>query len=152
MDFLNKGLTQVGDVFRSLTPGARIVAALLVGVIVVGVGYLVQQRAAGPDEFLMAGQQFTPTELNAMEAAFGKATLSGGEVDGGRIRVPRGQRGAFMGALADGGALPADFGSHLNKAYDHGSVFAGKAEREGRLKIAIQEELAMIIRNMRGVE
>ena len=101
---------------------------------------------------LMAGQQFSPAELNAMEAAFGKANLSGWTIDGGRIRIPSGQRGAFMGALADSPALPSEFGSHLRKALDQGGLFVSRKEREERLKIATQEELADILRNMKGIE
>src|SRR5688572_28449679 len=112
MDFLNKGMLQVAELFRSMTPAARIVAGLLLAIVVISLAFLVRQQAAGPDELLMAGQQFAPAELNAMEAAFGKANLAGWEIDGGRIRIPSGQRGAFMGALADAGALPSEFGSH----------------------------------------
>jgi flagellar M-ring protein FliF len=152
MDFLNKGLSQVAELFRSMTPGARIVAGLLLAVVVISLAFLVRQQAAGPDEMLMAGQQFAPAELNAMEAAFGKANLTGWQIDGGRIRIPSGQRGAFMGALADGGALPNEFGSHLRKALDQGGLFVSRKEREERLKIATQQELAEILRNMKGIE
>jgi flagellar M-ring protein FliF len=152
MDFLNKGMSQIGELFRSMTPGARIVAGLLALVVVVSLAFLVQRQAAGPDEHLMAGQEFSPSELNAMEAAFGKANLSGWVIDGGRIRIPSGQRGAFMGALADAGALPSEFNSHLRKALDQGGLFVSRKEREERLKIATQEELAMILRNMKGIE
>src|SRR5262245_41328635 len=152
MDFLNKGLSQVSELFRSMTPGARIVAGLLTTVVVVSLAFLVQRQAAGPDELLMAGQQFSPSELNAMEAAFGKANLSSWEIEGGRIRIPSGQRGAFMGALADAGALPSEFNSHLRKALDQGGLFVSRKEREERLKIAMQDELGMILRNMKGIE
>ncbi len=44
MDFLNKALAQFSDLFRSMTPGGRITAGLLLVVAVVSVGYLFQHR------------------------------------------------------------------------------------------------------------
>ena len=42
MDFLNKAIAQLSDLFRSMTPGARITAGLLLAVVVVSMGYLFQ--------------------------------------------------------------------------------------------------------------
>jgi flagellar M-ring protein FliF len=152
MDFLNKAITQVSDLFRSMTPGARISAGLLLGVLVVSLIWLVGQKANGPDDYLLGGQHFTAGEVNSMEQAFGKAGLDGYTVEGNRIRVPRGQRAAFMGAIADAGALPSDFGSALRKTLTDAGPFITGKERDERLKIALQEELALWIRSMPGIE
>jgi hypothetical protein len=65
MDFLNKAMAQAGELFRSLTPGARIVAALLLGVIVVSLLYLFQYRTTSADEFLLGGRVFSQAEIVA---------------------------------------------------------------------------------------
>ncbi|RIK78978.1 MAG: hypothetical protein DCC68_14085 [Planctomycetota bacterium] len=152
MDFLNKALAQVADLFRSMTPGARITAGLLLGVLIVSLVWLVGQEAGGPDDYLLGGQHFSAGEVNAMEQAFGKAGLDGYTIEGNRIRVPRGQRAAFMGAIADAGALPADFGAALRKTLTEAGPFITAREREERLKVALQEELALWIRSMPGID
>ena len=48
MDFLNKSIAQVSELFRSMTPGARLTAGLLLAVVVVSMGYLFRQGTAGP--------------------------------------------------------------------------------------------------------
>ena len=53
--------------------------------------------------------------MKAMESAFGKAHLEGYVIEGSKIRVPRGQKAAYMGALADAKALPKNFGSYLHE-------------------------------------
>ena len=49
MDFLNKAFAQVADLFRSMTPGARLTAGLLLVVVVVSVGYLFTHEMSGPE-------------------------------------------------------------------------------------------------------
>ena len=49
-------------------------------------------------------------------AAFSKAHLEGYVIEGSKIRVPHGQQAAYMGALADAKALPANFGSYFTHA------------------------------------
>ena len=45
MDFLNKAIAQLSELFRSMTPGARITAGLLLAVVVISVAVIV--AAAG---------------------------------------------------------------------------------------------------------
>ena len=47
MDFLNKAFAQFNDLFRSMSPGSRITAGLLLVVAVVSVGYLFQSEVGG---------------------------------------------------------------------------------------------------------
>ncbi|MCA9245974.1 MAG: hypothetical protein KDA42_02635 [Planctomycetales bacterium] len=152
MDFLTPFVTQARDLFRSMTPGARVTTGLLLAVLAVSVAYLFQSQTSGPDAFLMGGEPFSASQLPAMEAAFSKANLTDYEVEGNRIRVPRGQQASYMGALADAGALPANFGSYLAKALDDDDVFASNQQRATRLNIAKQNELALILRSMQGIE
>ncbi len=152
MDFLNRAVTQLADLFKSLSPGARITSALLLVVVVVSLAYLFQSHTAGPDAFLMGGEPFASSQLPAMEAAFAKAALSSYQIDGNRIRVPRGQQSLYMGALADDGALPPEFGKYLEKALASGSVFETRAKQQEMLRAAKQNELQLILNRMKGVE
>ena len=152
MDFLNKSSAQLKDLFGSMTPGARITAALLLAIVVISLGYLVTHQASGADGYLMGGEVFPPRDLPAMEAAFAKAQLGGYEIEGGRIRVPRGQRHVYMAALAEEGALPHNFGDILQRAMDGGSVFEDKHRRQERIKIATERELSLTISAMSSID
>lgn len=151
MDFLNKTFAQVKDLFQSMTPGARITAGLLLAVVVISLGYLFTHPVSGADVYLMGAESFAPAELNAMEAAFGKAGLDSYDLEGTKVLIPRGQKALYMAALADGNALPAQFSKFLDDALQ-GSPFEGKHQREQRIKIAKQKELSLIIRSMEGIE
>jgi flagellar M-ring protein FliF len=152
MDFLNHAYAQVADLFRSMTPGARLTAGLLLIVVVVSVGYLFTNQISGPSADLMHGLPVSANALPAMEAAFAKANLKGYEVRGTQIYVPRGQEATYMAALAEAKALPPDFGSALRDAINTGNVFDSAKQREERIKIAIQAELGLIISSMSGIE
>jgi flagellar M-ring protein FliF len=57
-----------------------------------------------------------------------------------------------MAALADAGAMPTHFGSHLDAAVSKPSPFTSKTQQEAMLKNALQKELTSIIGQMQGVE
>ncbi|HET6882626.1 MAG TPA: hypothetical protein VFI31_20835 [Pirellulales bacterium] len=152
MDFLNRAFAQLSELFRSMTPAARITTGLLLVLVVTSLGYLFNHQVSGGDGFLLEGQPFSQAELQAMQAAFGQAGLGGFEIDGGRIRVPRALKAKYMAALADADAMPAQFGSHLDAAVNKPSPFTSKAQQEAMLKNAKQKELAAIIRWMNGIE
>ncbi len=152
MDFLNKGFAQVSDLFGSMTPGTRITTALLLVVVVVSMGYLFHYQVSGPDLFLMGGVNLPPSHIPAMEAAFATAGLNSYEIEGTRIRIPRNQRAAYMGALADANAMPPEWGNALENTIAQEGVFISQDQRQDRLRIAKQKELGLIIRSMQGIE
>lgn len=152
MDFLNQALSQIRELFRSMTPGARIVTGLLLVVVIISIGWLFQGQVSGPDAYLMGGEPFSASDLPAMEAAFSQAKLTNYKIEGNRVKIPAGQQAAYMGALADAGALPPNFGSYLEKAMAADSPFLGAKDKAERMKIAKQNELALILRSMQGIE
>lgn len=152
MDALNNAYNQVADLFRSMTPGARITAGLLLAVVVASLAILFGRPMAGADTYLLGGAAFSSSELSAMEAAFGKAGLNQYTIEANRVRVPRGSQAAYLGALADAGAMPLHFGEILTKAASEGGAFVSKQQRDEIIKIARQRELALIVRSMRGIE
>jgi len=152
MDFLNRAYLQVADLFRSMTPAARVTAGLLLAAVVVGLAFLFNSRVSGGDAYLLSGHHFSPSEIDAMEAAFGTAGLSDYEIEGSRIRVPRSAKAKYMAALADAGAMPAHFGSHLSDAINKPTPFTSKHQQESLEKQALARELSMIVGSMRGIE
>lgn len=150
MDFLNRGYAQVAELFRSLTPGARLTAGLLLGVIVVSLAFLFRFSSSTPDSYLVV-QGRTPDELARMQAAFDAAKLTGSQIDGGRIRVPRGQEDKYMAALVEAGALPHNFGDFWTKALEGSSPFTNKQKQAEMVKVAKVQELAAWFSRMPGV-
>jgi flagellar M-ring protein FliF len=151
MDFLNKSIAQVSELFRTMTPGARVTAGLLLGVIVVSLGYLFRQGTAGPDAFLFGGQALSDADLNKIDLALGEAGLIGVR-EGNRLRVPTGQQAAALAAIADADALPKNFHTVLEDALGKAAPWESSIATRERLKIAKQRQLTEIIRAMRWVD
>jgi len=152
MDFLNKAFAQLRELFESMTPGARITAALLLAVVVCSLGYLFVYGVSGPSAYLMDGAAFLPQDLPAMEAAFAQKGLNDYVREGGRIRVPRGKQVAYMAALADANALPRNFGDYLDKALNDGNPFRSKEQQQAIFQVAKWKELGQIISTMNGID
>ncbi len=152
MDFLNKAFAQVSDLFRSMTPGARITAGLLLAVVAVGLGFLFGYRGTGPEVDLFSGTPIPSNQIAQIQAAFAKKGLNAYEVEGNRIRIPRGQRDAYLAAVAEAKALPPSFETWFDDALDGTNSFSSRDEREMRLKLAKQKTLGMIIGQMSGIE
>ncbi|HCK41817.1 MAG: hypothetical protein CMJ72_09980 [Planctomycetaceae bacterium] len=151
MDFLNQALGQIKELMQSMTPAARVTALLLLGVIVVSMGYLVQHHSASPDEYLFNGEFLPGRDVDRAEAAIAQARLTGYQRVGNRIKVPQGQKAEYLAAVADAGALPPNFHSLLEQALDLGP-FTDRVTKQERLKAAREQQLSMIIRSMDGIE
>ena len=152
MDFVNKAFTQIADLLKQMTPGTRVVAALLFVGVVVSLFYLLQYEGFAGNEYLLNGRPFTPSELTAIEAAFAKAKLGKSIVEGSRIRIPKGKKELYLAALADSNALPADFFKYLDEATAADNPFVSSRSMEMKHRNAKQKELALIISRMRGIQ
>lgn len=152
MDFINRAFGQLSDLFRSMTVGTRITAGLLLTVVVVSLVWLFRYQASSPDLYLMNGVPLSAGDITAMEAAFADKGLKSWEVEGNRIRVPRGQKDLYMAAAAEKKALPRGFGGYLDDAISQGGIWDSPGQSGERLKNAKQKELARIIGQMRGIE
>jgi flagellar M-ring protein FliF len=152
MNFLNNAIAQVSELFRSMTPGARITAGLLLAVVVASFGFLFRHGAAGPDDYLFGGKVLSDGELNRIELAIGEAGLTGHAREGNRIRVPAGQQAAYLAAIAEAGAQPANFNPILEDAIGATSPWESREAARERIKDAKQRQLSEIVRAMPWVE
>lgn len=151
MDFLQKAGNQLTELFRSMTPAARIVAGLLLVAIVVSLGYLFQFGYSSGDEYLLGGEVFSNSEIRNMSQAFAKAGLGDFDTTGNRVKVPRGKKVEYLAALAENGGLPADLSTTMDEAIGS-NAFEPKDQREAKLNNAKQEYLGLVISRMKGVE
>ena len=104
----------------------------------------------------MHGVPISANQLPSMEAAFGKAKLTGYKIEGTQILVPRGQEAVYMAALADAKALPVDFSTVMDEELNGGNSlrkrFAAK-DKEQRRKNAKRKEIrAFHQRQCNGIE
>ena len=151
MDVLNQATGQLRELMLSMTPAARVTALLLLGVIGVSLGYLAQHQTAGSDDFLFNGEFLPGSVVDRAEAAIAQAGLTGYERVGNRIKVPRARKPEFMAAVADGGALPANFHQIVEKALDVSPFASGDTRRE-KLRAARARQLSMLVSRMAGIE
>ena len=109
MDFLNRAVGQLTDLFKSMTPGARLTAGLLLAMIVVSMAFLVNRVGSDQDAYLMGGEVFSSPQLHNMEAAFAKANLNDYRIEGNRIHVSCGQAVGLHGCAGRRWSIAADF-------------------------------------------
>lgn len=151
MDLINKAYQPIREVFLAMSVGGRITAGLLLTAIVVGLAFLTTNAASEPDEYLLSGQPFSQTELAKMEAAFAKANLNGYEIVADRVRIPRGQKAAYVAALVDGDALPPNPATFMDLATSDANPFESKQQREAKLKHAREKQLSHVVSHMNGI-
>src|SRR5262245_16162032 len=117
MEFVNQAFGQVRGLFRSMSVGGRIVAGLLLTMIVISLTFLFNHQTGGPSAYLIA-EPLSAEEIQVVLNAFGQAGLKNYEIEGSRVRVPRGEEATYMAAVVDAGAMPASSGSYLRKALE----------------------------------
>ncbi|MFV1966403.1 MAG: hypothetical protein ACC628_13350 [Pirellulaceae bacterium] len=152
MDFLNKASTQVAELFRAMTPAARITTGLLLVVIVLSLGFLFQKQSSTADCYLFGGEVLTTSDINLIEGAFAKAQLNNWDVVGNRIRVPRGQKSAYIAAIADENAYPDTPSSAWERMFSEDNPFKSKQMRELEAQRALEVSLAAAVKKMKSID
>ncbi len=150
MDFLNKTFAQFSDLFRSMTPGARLTAGLLLGVVVISLVYLFSYQMSPSGVYLMNGQAFQPDQFHRIQAALGAKNLSC-TLDGMKIKIPAGRETEYMTALAEGNAIPAGWGDP-DGSISNGSIFEDPSTRKQRAKSALEKKLGFWVSGLPNVE
>lgn len=152
MNFFTQAAQRVRQSFAALSPRARWAVGGLAVLTLVGLVWLVRGGFGGGDTLLLGGRSFDAAEITAAQAAFSKAKLTEARIEGDRIRVPAEQEAAYVAAMADGGALPADFHDYLDETLSDIGPFVSGKQRDELIKNAKQRELANIIRRLPGVQ
>lgn len=144
---------QIRELLSTMTPTARIMAGLMVGVIVVSLGWIVSSQQSANSEYLLGGQNFSDEQLNKMERALGQAALRNYERHGNRLKIPTLERDQYLKALAEGKAIPEEWNSAVGEALLAGNnpLIAPSVTAE-RVKHARQQDLAKILSAMPGID
>ncbi|MFO7908072.1 MAG: flagellar M-ring protein FliF C-terminal domain-containing protein, partial [Pirellulaceae bacterium] len=146
MDFLNRAASELGDIFKSMTPGSRITAGLLLAVIVISLVYLLVFSSSRADRYLFGSREFSDPDIAAMQRAFGAENLDEYELEGKRIKVPGNKRTRYMQALDKAGFSPADIEADIDAIRERGSsMFESEEEKEFWRSQAQQRKLGRVI-------
>ncbi len=153
MDFLNKAFAQLADLFKSMSPGARITAGLLVVLVAVSMTYLFVFQMNTANEFLFGSREFSQAELDAMQTAFGAAGLNQFEVVGKRVRVPRGKLVEYLQALSQRNFQPQNFDSAIDQVVaDSNSLIDSRPLQDFKFSQALDKKCGQVISGMRGID
>lgn len=152
MNTLNAIGKQVTDLFASMTPGARIMAGLMLGVIVVSLGWIMAVSQEESSYYLLGRQLLSDEEIRRAEEAFGLAQLRDYEVVGNRIQVPLDQKDLYMKALSENDGLPRSFGSDIAAALSSTNPFEAADNIERRYQTAREREFERAIKMLPGVQ
>ncbi len=151
MDFLNQAAGQLRELVLSMTPAARVTALLLLGVIVVSLGYLVQHQSASPDTYLFNGEYLPGSVVDQAYAAIAQKGIEGAVREGNRIKVPSGRQSEFLAAVAEGGALPPNFHKIIEDSLDL-NPFVSSDTRRAKYKAGREQQLSMLVTEMDSIE
>lgn len=152
MDAVSRAWEQSLELFRSMTPAARLTTGLLLGVVVVSLTFLSRTQGERADAYLFGARTLSLREINNMQMAFGQAQLNGWELDGYKIKVPLGQRDLYLAALHDANAYPEDPGAASEGLFGSITALETRDVRQLKAKRAKERELEAVLKRTNGIE
>jgi flagellar M-ring protein FliF len=141
MNFLRQSTDQARQVFFSMPMQSRVIAAMLVVVIAIGLAFLVRGSDTKSTEYLFGGRSMGTQEMDSIEVALSAAGLNEWEREGRRIRVPRESKSAYMAALGDATSLPIALRTEVDQAIKSSSPFDSSDLRHAREMHAKEKDL-----------
>ncbi|MHB0955777.1 MAG: hypothetical protein ACYC0X_05290 [Pirellulaceae bacterium] len=153
MDFLSKAYSQLADLFKSMTPGSRITAGMLLIMIIVSLTYLFVFQINTANEYLFGSREFSESELDAMQSAFGTAGLNNFQVVGKRVRVPRGRLVEYLQALSKNNFAPQNYDSAIDEAIaSSNSLLDSRPLQDFKFMQANQKKFGQVLSDYTGID
>jgi flagellar M-ring protein FliF len=140
------------ELYRRLSPNARLTAALAAAAVIVCLGWATRSLFTVDTIYLLGGKALTTEELTEMQSALAKAQLNDFVVEGNRIRVPRERQAQYIAALAENRALPESVPDMLSEAIDKVNLFTNGQQQADYKEAARLKSLTSILRSFDGVE
>ena len=150
MNWLQTHYAHVAGYVRSMTPGSRAVAGLLLLVIVASAVYLHVCPLTVATESLLGEQALAPDELGRIQLALADAGMSC-DVAESRALIPRGRRAEYMAALRRAGALPSGRLDAMDKALESDTLLTPPEQRKAKYNRARAKTLEAEIAAFAGV-
>lgn len=124
------------------------VAALVAGLL----GYWSIVPTNAVSTYLRGGQEFTASQIQAICRALESEGITGFQVDGSRVKVPREQLSQCATAIAKHDVVPAGSYSPLDKAAEQTTFWSTSAQENRRWELGKQKMLAQMIEEMPEIE
>ena len=121
---------------------SRIIVALLVVAIGVGLAFLVRGEIGDSHEPFLGGRSLNEEEMMAMEMAFSNAGLAQWRREGTRLMIPTDAKAEYHAAIQSSTRLPMSIRTAVEEAMDKASVFDSTDMRRSREKYAREKDLA----------
>lgn len=145
MSFLQKAIEPLRDAFLAMPMQSRLIAAMLIATIAIGLGLLVKGGSGGDSEYLFGGRMLSESEVDSVEIAFSQAGLRGWVREGRRLRIPTANRNEYLTALRESATLPLALRSSVQDAIDKASPFESSDQRISREMHAKARDLGVKI-------
>ncbi len=147
MGRLGEALSTIQKSLVSLTLAQRLLIALA-AVVVIMTLLLVSVWAVRPTMVELAG--FTPDRLREAQPLLDSMGIAN-EVRGGKLMVPSEKYQSALGVLAQNGKLPDDTTVLFSNLAAKQHWMNSRSENDRQFNIALQNELAQVVKNFKGV-
>jgi len=141
MNFIQQAIAPIRESFLAMPMQSRVIAAMLVAVIGVGLALLVRGTGDSQGEYLFGGRTLGENEVDSVELAFSGAGLNGWVREGRRIRIPNDSRSEYLAALQESATLPMELRSATLDAIDKSGPFDSSEQRKAREMHAKEQDL-----------
>ena len=142
MNSISELIEQLRDNFRAMPFSSRAIAAMLLAVIVVGLGLLMQSGDQSDGTYLFGGGTISEEEMRKAEFAFGQAGLRDYEFIGNRIKVPTATSDLYLRAMTDGDALPVGESARTRDILKETNPFVSHDLLNKRLMVGKEQDIA----------
>ncbi|MCH7987686.1 MAG: hypothetical protein IID46_00895 [Planctomycetes bacterium] len=146
MEALRKTYQQYLSFVKSMTSSQRATLAVVMILVIGGLGYLVYNGTSSRYVTASFGKSFSAEEQKSAEQALREQGLGDFKFDGDKLLVPKRDVDRYNAALVQGGGMPNDWASELEKQYEKNSWFSSDRQSQARKDIALAKELRRVIR------
>ncbi len=141
MNFIQQAIAPIRESFLAMPMQSRVIAAMLVATIGLGLALLVRGTGNSQGEYLFGGRTLGENEVDSVELAFSAAGLNGWAREGRRIRIPIDSRSEYLAALRESATLPMELRSATSDAIDKSGPFDSSDQRKAREMHAKEQDL-----------
>lgn len=152
MEFFSRVHEQTAERFRSLAPNTRLASIAAILLILAGALFLVPWQSDDVYEPLFDSRTFPMGEIARMTTAFKEAGLNDARVVRKQILVPGTEKIAYLVALNEADALPADIDDSVKDAIAKDSIFEPRYQSDKRHEDAERTKLERMIAALDGIE
>lgn len=151
MEALKKTYDQYAAIFSSL-PGSQRLSLILVAALVIGgLGFIVYNNSSTAYVPASYNAPFSADEMKNARALLSARGLNDFKEEGNKLMVPRADVARYNAALLEGGGLPHDWGSELEKQFEKDGWFPSDRQSQNRKDIALAKALRAMIVQMPAV-